>query len=130
MGLAERQFIANLKEKRVPYHQKNLAEVVGREIAIDVAWDTIENDGEALKFIESTGIEPAAVALRKIARKPLGKEAISEAIDTLRIVHSADPAAKSVTLEQGVLTVTAAYVKDFDGRYSENDLEKTFEALL
>ncbi|OCQ93315.1 hypothetical protein BCD67_03470 [Oscillatoriales cyanobacterium USR001] len=130
MGLAEKQLVTRIKDQRVPYFQGNLQTNVGKDIAIEVLWENIESDLEALKVFESTGLEAIVAVLSKISRKAGGKEAISDSISTVRLINETDSSAKKVTLENGVLSIHAAWGKGFNGRYADTDLIKEIEKLL
>jgi hypothetical protein len=130
MGLAEKQFVANLRDKRIPYHQAQLKEIFGKDIELEVQWETIETNMEALKYIESAGMGALRTALSELARQPPGKEVIAETIQKIVLVNESDIADKKVALADGVLSLHCAWDKSFDGWYSETDLAKEIGNLL
>jgi len=88
MGLAERRIVKDFQENEFASFLAELKETVGKEVAVDVAWDTLAVDGMSHLYKEcwpQVYFTPLVDALKAICSDDMGKEAISEELDKIVI---------------------------------------------
>jgi hypothetical protein len=71
MGLVERRMVQELKDVTLPAREQEIAEICGKAIPYEVDWASVENDAEALRFVDNVSCHRLNMALRVIARIPL-----------------------------------------------------------
>jgi len=110
MGLAERRIIKTFQENQYESFLKEVKEVVGKDLEIDVAWDTIALDGMSHLYEKAwpqVYFEPTITALKSICADDIGKEAIAGELNKIVIKNEGgiSSAHKWVNFENNTLTL-------------------------
>ncbi len=98
MGLEEKRLVKQLKDEVVPRYEKELTAIVGSPITYDVDWDGFAEDRDALGYFESRILTEVQTALRAICRDDLGKEAVQDAIKTVRVGNRDNSSCDDITI--------------------------------
>ncbi|HSB62062.1 MAG TPA: hypothetical protein VLI67_10100 [Vicinamibacteria bacterium] len=130
MGLNEKRKIKDLQETTFPERTKELAEITGAPIVYDVDWASLENDLEALNFIDNLSCHRTNMALRVICGDSVGKEAVREGLKTIKLKNVTDKKDMKIAFAQGVLEMHCAYALRTEGMFSDGEIRKTLEAGL
>jgi hypothetical protein len=130
MGLAEKRKIKELTETALPEREKELLEITGSPIRYEVDWESLANDAEGLNFLDNLSCHRLNMALRVICADELGREAVGEALKTVKLVNVATPADMKIEFGGGVLEMRCAYAKRTDGMYSDNQIREVLMAKL
>lgn len=130
MELTERRMVQELKDVTLPGRVAEIAEICGKAIPYDVDWASIENDAEALKFLDNVSCHRLNMALRVICMDAMGKEAVAASIEKVRLVNVKEPAEMAVTFESGVLEMRCAYAQGASGMHSDNAIRQVLEKGL
>ncbi|UII28315.1 hypothetical protein LVD15_07770 [Fulvivirga maritima] len=133
MGLQEKKAIQGIKDQYFNDYQKELNEVVGKELPIDIQWDTFNTDLNAIKFIPSVCLQRTVDAFKEICSDAIGKEAIQESVQTI-VVHNIEPenaeANKSLVFDGGVFTIRASYGGHHSGFFTDLQIREYLENAL
>ncbi|MBL3657926.1 hypothetical protein [Fulvivirga sediminis] len=133
MGLQEKKAIQAIKEQYFNDYQKELNEVVGKELPIDIQWGTFNNDLNAIKFIPSVCLQRIVNAIKEICSDSVGKEAIQESVQTI-VVHNIEQenaeANKSLVFDGGVFTIRASYGGHHSGFFNDLQIREYLENAL
>ncbi len=81
MGLAERRITKEFQENEFQQFLKELKEVVGKDLEVDVDWGTLQVDGMSHLYQKSwpqVYFQPLLTALKSICQDDMGKEAIAD----------------------------------------------------
>lgn len=132
MGLQERRFKANLEENVIPYWMRYVQEEVEKQIPIEVDWESFgDRDFRDLQYVETTGVERIALALREIARTDShGKAAVRESISKVILKQVDNIAAKSITLAGGMLEMQCDWRETSHGWFLDGEITRLVEELL
>jgi len=126
MGLTERRMVQELKDVALPGRVAEIAEIYGKAIPYDVDWASIENDAEALKFLDNVSCHRLNMALRVICMDAMGKEAVAASVEKVRLVNVKEP----VSFAGGVLEMRCAYAQGASGMHSDNAIRQVLEKGL
>src|SRR6478609_2560662 len=85
MGLNERRKIKELQDVTFPGRVKEIEEICGKAIPYEVDWASLADDAEGLNFIDNLSCHRLNMALRVICQDDLGKEAVRETVDMIRL---------------------------------------------
>ena len=91
MGLPERRATKAFVDKRYPELKKQIDEIAGFEVNLEVAWETMAVDDSADLYDEAwtkVYFEPLMEALRGICIDDMGKEALHDGLKKVVIRHS------------------------------------------
>jgi len=127
MGLQERRKIAELKDVTFPGRVKEIEEICGVAIPYEVDWDTMADDGEALKFIDNLSCHRLNMALRVICMDEMGKAAVRDGLKKIKLANVKSPADIQISFAGGVLDMKCAYAQGASGMISDNDIRKVLE---
>ncbi|MCC6538121.1 MAG: hypothetical protein IT162_11250 [Bryobacterales bacterium] len=130
MGLAERRMMQELKETTLPAREQEIAEICGQAIPYDVDWDSLANDGEALRFLDNVSCHRLNMALRVICMDAMGKEAVASSLKKVRLVNVKDKAAMNVEFAGGTLEMRCAYALGAEGMHSDGAIRQVLESGL
>jgi hypothetical protein len=119
MGLAERRALAKFQAEQFPPLVKEVHEVVGFEVPIEVDWDSLAIDGSSHLY-ESCWppvyFETVLRALRDVCRDDMGKDAIKGALKKIVFKNTnsfSNP--RGITFDNGVITVDHKPTTNVDG---------------
>lgn len=88
MGLAERRIAKDFQENEYQSFLKEVQEIVGKQLAIEVLWDTLSVDGMSHLYKDcwpQVYFQPLIQALKTICEDEMGKEAIAEELQKIII---------------------------------------------
>lgn len=127
MGLSERRKVKELQEVTLPERSREIAEICGKAVSYEVDWASIENDAQALNFMDNLSCHRLNMALRIICQDEMGKEAVREGLKLVRLKNVADPAQRHLAFAAGVLDMHCAYAQETAGMHSDSAIR---EALV
>jgi hypothetical protein len=130
MGLNERRAMKELQEVTLPEREAEIEEICGAKIPYEVDWDTMADDGEALRFLDNLSCHRLNMALRTIAMDEMGKEAIRDGLKRVKLANVAEPSDMSIAFTDGVLEMHCAYAKGAEGMFSDNTIREVLERGL
>ncbi|MBI3272390.1 MAG: hypothetical protein HYZ53_25585 [Planctomycetes bacterium] len=130
MGLQEERAKKEALEKWLPARQKEVNEVCGGNIPLEVDWATFATDAKGISWLENNGPVIVARGFRRICKDDLGKEAIRNAVKKILFKNITDPKAKKMSLEGGVFECCFAFAQSPGGRYDEHEVAKFLEGRL
>lgn len=110
MGLQEKRAAKAIEEQYVGDYQKEINEIVGKELPININWDTFEMD--YIKFVPSVCLQRVTDAFKEVCSDDLGKEAIAESINSIEVFCIANDGAedkKELKIADGVFSLTACW---------------------
>lgn len=130
MGLTEKRKIKELQESVLPGRVQEIAEICGQPIPYEVDWDSLANDAAGLNFVDNVSCHRLNMALRVICLDELGKEAVREALKSVRLTNVPDQGAKRMTFENGVLHMQCAYAAGLGGAFSDGEIRELLMSKL
>ncbi len=130
MGLAERRAMQELKDTTLPAREKEIEEICGKAILYDVDWDSLANDGEALRFLDNVSCHRLNMALRVICINAMGKEAVAGTLKKVRLVNVKEKPAMSLAFADGTLEMRCAYALGAEGMHSDGAIRQVLERAL
>lgn len=110
MGLAERRIAKTFQENEYQNFLKEIRSVVGKDVDVDVAWDTLSEDGMSHMYEEAwpqVYFQPLIKALESICADDMGKEAIADELQKVVIKNEGGVSSASnwSTFENKTLTL-------------------------
>ena len=130
MGLNERRKIKELQDTTFPERVKEIAEICGAPIPYEVDWDSMADDGEALRFIDNLSCHRLNMALRVICQDDMGKEAVRDTLKKIKLKNVGDPASMKMEFAGGVLEMHCAYARGTEGMFSDGAIRQLLEKNL
>jgi len=130
MGLIEKRYIKDGKEKWVPEANKDLQEVTGGAQEFEIVWEGFESDTEALKNLQNQGMARIIRGLRQICVDDLGKEAVNEQIKAILVKNVDNKSKNSITIEDGKATFAIALGQGNASFYSHLEIHTMLEKML
>ncbi|WP_430905933.1 hypothetical protein [Maribacter sp. 2-571] len=132
MGLAERRVVKAFQENEYNTFLEELKKVVGKEVTVNVAWDSLAIDGMSHLYEKAwpkVYFQPLLQALESICADDMGKEAIAESLEKLHIKNEAGVsyAAKWASFENKELTLDHKPTTNID---QIDDRAKALQTLL
>ena len=119
MGLPERRKVKELQDITLPERSREIAEICGQAVPYEVDWTSIENDAQALNFLDNLSCHRLNMALRVICQDEMGKEAVREGLKLVRLKNVAEPAQRHLAFAGGVLDMHCAYAQGTTGMHSD-----------
>ena len=129
MGLIEKRLIKEAKESWLPGEQKDIQDVAGAPVVVDVDWATFETDEVALKNVQHLGVRKLANAFRVICVDELGKEAVRDGVKRIWVTNLKE-GTPSVGVQDGVVTLACMFGKGSDGCLTDLQIARTLERAL
>lgn len=130
MGLNERRKIKELQDTTFPERVKEIEEICGKAIPYDVDWESMADDGEALKFIDNLSCHRLNMALRVICADEMGKEAVRESLKTIKLKNVKEASEMKMEFAGGVLEMHCAYAQGTSGMFRDDEIRKLLEKNL
>ncbi len=130
MGLAERRMMQEMKDTTLPAREQEIAEICGKAIPYEVDWASMEQDAEALRFVDNVSCHRLNMALRVICADSLGREAVAESLLKIRLVNVKEPAEMKVVFDAGTLEMRCAYALGAQGMHSDHVIRQVLEKAL
>ncbi|MBL8241713.1 MAG: hypothetical protein JNM66_30085 [Bryobacterales bacterium] len=125
MGLQERQMIRDLKEKTLPEREQEITEICGGAARYEVDWDSLADDAEAIRFLDNLSCHRLNMALRTIALDPMGKEALRDGLQAIKLRNVKTKEEMKMDFRGGVLEMHCAYALRTDGMFNDMEIYKT-----
>jgi hypothetical protein len=122
MGLKERRKVKELQDVILPGRSKEIEEICGKAIPYEVDWPSVQDNAEALNFMDNVSCHRLNMALRMICQDDMGKEAVRDGIKTVKLKNVADKSAKKLSFAGGVLEMQCAWAQGLDGAFSDNEI--------
>ncbi|HUS16229.1 MAG TPA: hypothetical protein VM536_14620 [Chloroflexia bacterium] len=123
MGLSERRKIKELQDTTFPERTAELAEICGGgSITYDVDWDSFADDLEGLNFLDNLSCHRTNMALRVICMDDMGKEAVREGLQQIKLKNVKTRPEMQISFDGGVLEMHCAYAQRTDGMFSDNEI--------
>jgi hypothetical protein len=136
MGLAERRQIARVDDG-LEEVVADLRQHLGAAIEMEIDKTSFPENKAVLDgygYYKDYGFPMLARVLKRIACDDLGREAVNDKIRKVRLVNTgvdeSNGGEKSVTLNDGVLTVNQGWYSYSDKLYGEDTLVQQIEAML
>jgi hypothetical protein len=130
MGLQERRLIKDLQDSVLPARSAEIAEICGRAIPYEVDWASLENDAQALNFVDNTACHRLNMALRMICIDEMGREAVRTGLQQVRLRNVAEPGQRHIAFDGGVLELHNAFAFGAQGMHSDGEIRSTLLAGL
>lgn len=130
MGLQERRKIKELQDVNFPERTAELLEICGCPVTYEVDWDSFADDLEGLNFLDNLSCHRTNMALRVICSDDLGKEAVKDGLQLIKLKNVKTKPEMQMALKDGVLEIHCAYALRTDGMYSDNEIRETLLAEL
>src|SRR3954451_1618499 len=124
MGLNERRKIEELKNVTFPGRVKEIEEICGKAIPYEIDWASIQDDMEALNFIDNISCHRLNMALRVICQDDMGKEAVRDGLKVIKLKNVKDKPAMKLSFDGGVLDMQCAYAMRTDGMFNDNEIRE------
>jgi hypothetical protein len=128
MGLEERRKIKELQEVTIPDRVKEIEEICGKAIPYDVDWPSLADDAEGLKFLDNISCHRLNMALRAICLDDLGRDAVREGLNLVKLKNVKTPDAKLLSFDGGVLEMHCAYALRTEGMFSDTEIQRALMA--
>lgn len=130
MGLDERRRIKELQDVTFPERVREIEEICGAAIPYDVDWDSLANDAAGLNFIDNLSCHRLNMALRVICQDDMGREAVRDGLQTIKLANVADTASMSIIFSGGVLEMHCAYAQGTSGMFGDDEIRNVLMAGL
>ena len=124
MGLNERRKIKELQEQTFPGRVKEIEEICGKAIPYDVDWDSLKDDAEALNFLDNLSCHRLNMALRMICIDDLGREAVRDGLNLIRLKNVKTKDAMKLAFDGGVLEMHCAYALRTEGMWGDAEIKR------
>jgi len=115
MGLKETRVANYIREDNIPFHQRTYKDKTGADLAFDIDWDQWSKDHDGLLNLNGYVLQQFTDSLNLVGHDEAAKNALRDGLHTIKVVRIEDPSAKSVALEDGVLTFQVAPAAGWDG---------------
>jgi len=122
MGLGERRKMKELQDITLPARVEMIKEICGKSIPIEVDWDSLAEDGEALNFLDNLAGHRFCMALRMICVDEMMKEGVREWLFAVRLKNVTSKDQIRMTCDGGVLEMHCAYALRTDGIVHEGEI--------
>jgi hypothetical protein len=130
MGLIERRKIKELQDTTFPERVKEIEEICGKAIPYEVDWNSLADDAEGLNFIDNISCHRLNMALRTICIDDMGKEAVRDGLQVIKLKNVKSKAEMQISFDGGVLEMHCAYAQRTDGMYSDGEIRELLLAKL
>lgn len=130
MGLPEHRKIKELQNITLPERSREIAEICGRAVPYEVDWASLENDAQALNFLDNLSCHGLNMALRVICQDEMGKEAVRDGLKQVRLKNVAQPQQRHLAFAGGVLEMHCAYAQGTDGMHSDQAIRELLLGAL
>ena len=130
MGLNERRKMKELQEQTFPERVKEIEEICGAPIPYEVDWESMDDDAEALRFLDNLSCHRLNMALRLICADEMGKEAVRSSLKRVKLKNVKDTGAMKMEFSGGVLEMHCAYAQGTSGMFSDGAIRQLLEQNL
>ena len=130
MGLAEKRLAQEIQNEKLPAFESKLKEITGYDLKVDIDWATFTTyDSYPLTRLDIV-FDDLTGFVKKICTDDMGKEALQEAMSTIKLtnVESADNV--KMELKNNVLDLHFKLVGDSWSSYTDTQLANYIEEQL
>lgn len=131
MGLQEKRAAKSIEEQYLGEYQKEINELVGKELPININWDTFEMD--FIKFVPSVCLQRLTDGIKLVCKDDMGKEAMAESVNSIEVYcipNEGAEAKKELKLENGVFFLTACWGGHHSGYFIDSTIREYLENNL
>jgi len=128
MALEDKRFKQQLIKEILPEIDKKLAEIIGVAVEIDIDWGSFTSK-ESMQEIEHQVFGRVIDALQAIAVDDIGKEALTESLKSVSVIHLPTKDERNCIFEKGCLTLQTDWT-DFWSIFSAADIQEIIEKEL
>lgn len=129
MGLNERRKMQELQDVTLPARVNEIEEICGVPIPYEVDWASF-TDLAALNFLDNLSCHRLNMALRPICHDAMGKQAVREGLQLVKLKNVAGKDQVAMTFADGVLEMHCAYALGAEGMISDHEIRKLLEEKL
>jgi hypothetical protein len=130
MGLNERRKMKELQSETLPAREQEIAEICGRAIPYEVDWESFGEDFQALNFLDNLSCHRLNMALRTICCDEMGKEAVREGLQRVKLKNVAAPADMQLHFAGGILEMSCVYARGAEGMHRDDAIRQVLLAGL
>jgi hypothetical protein len=121
MGLEERRAIKAAQDGWLPQKQAEIRDLCGGDASFAINWDSFAGDSQGLNWLEFNGPQQVCNAFRTVGTDDLGKEALRD-VKQIVLTNVSEASQKELRYSAGVLTLTCAFAKSPDGRFTHGEI--------
>ena len=130
MGLLERRKIQELQNEVLPQRSQEIADICGRAVPYEVDWASLEQDAQALNFVDNIACHRLNMALRTICTDEMGRAAVAASLRCVRLRNVASPEQRHITFADGVLEMHTAFAHGTQGMHDDRVIHDVLMAGL
>lgn len=130
MGLQERRAIQTATESWLPKRSAEIEQICGKSIPFEIDWESFDGDLKGIEWLEHNGPHQVGMALRGLCRDDIGREAVQQGLSKVILHNVAEPAAKQVSLRDGILELSGAFAQSPSGRLDHKAIQACLEESL
>lgn len=130
MGLQERRKIRDLQVTVLPERSREIAKICGQSIPYEVDWASLENDVDALNYLDNLSCHRVSMALRAICMGDRGREAVRGNLKLVRLRNVPDTSQLHIDFTNGVLEMHCAYAQRMSGMHSDDTIRAVLLAAM
>ncbi|VVU99338.1 hypothetical protein [Mesonia oceanica] len=131
MGLQEKKTAKAIEDQYLADYQKEINEIVGKEVPVTINWDTFELD--FMKFVPSVCLQRLTDAFKEVCADDMGKEAVQETINSVAVYCIPNEGAeekKELKIADGVFSLTACWGGHHSGYFPDIAIKEYLENNL
>ena len=128
MGLEDKRFKKHLETETLPDIAKQLAEIAGTDIEIDIDWESFSTK-ESMQEIEHQVFGRVLESMQAVAVDDIGREALQESMKSVSVKNLESKDNRSCTFEAGTLMLQTDWT-DFWSIFSAEDIKGILEESL
>lgn len=130
MGLAEKRLAKEIQTNQLPAFEAKVKEIVGSDVKVDIDWDTFTAyDSYPLSRLDIVFSDLEGF-LKKICSDDLGKEALQETLDTIKLTNTDNRDEVKMELKDKVLDLKFQLAGDSFSSYTDSQIADYVEKQL
>lgn len=130
MGLAEKRAAEAIKTETIPVFLEKLKSIAGYDIALDIQWDTFTAyDQYPLSRLDIV-LSDIESFVKKICSDDMGKEALQDAMQSIKLINSDKNEDVKMELKNKVLSLTVQLVQGSFSSQTDSQIASYVEGLL
>lgn len=129
MGLQEKRLVHQFQTEIVPKYEKEIAEIAGYPIPVEIDWEPIANDRPVLDNLELQALNRTTEVFRSLCGDEVGKEAVKAAVQKIRFSNT-EPDKIFATLRDGVVEIGCSWGLAPEGILNQYEIIAALEPLL
>ncbi|WP_375578538.1 hypothetical protein ABWH96_16125 [Marivirga tractuosa] len=130
MGLQEKRLAKEIQAEKLPEFEAKVKEITGSDIKVDIDWDTFTAyDSYPLSRLDIV-FDDISSFLKKICADDLGKEALQEKLNTIKLTNTDNPEELKMELSDNVLSFKLQLAGSSFGAYTDSQIVSYVESQL